>query len=129
MIGEKSQVVNPMAQIVECRNCGHIGPSRGRRNPLTLIVLLMFGLFPGIIYLAVTTNGLGRCKNCGNTLLVPYAPGQPMPLMSAGQSLPGRQVHVDRYEQEQASRKKSLALLLKIFMGIFVVLYFYWKLA
>ncbi|GEM_PF-2108994 len=56
---------------ISCNNCGHIGWSKNKGSFLITIVLLIFFFIPGLIYEIWRNIGLGACKNCGSTAVIP----------------------------------------------------------
>lgn len=50
----------------ECSTCGHIGEPKIKGNIIITIILLFFGLLPGILYEIWRRSGGKVCSNCGS---------------------------------------------------------------
>jgi len=55
-----------VSQKVECSTCGRIGKSKTKGSFIITIVLLFFGIFPGLIYEIWRRSGGKVCSSCGS---------------------------------------------------------------
>ena len=61
-------------QIVECKSCGSVGQSQLRGSTLISFVLFwFFAMIPGIIYMVWRRGGIGVCKNCSSSAVIPFS--------------------------------------------------------
>ncbi len=61
-------------QTVECLNCGHVGATKLRGSTFITLILLLFYIIPGIIYMVWRRGGGGVCSACGSHNTRLYVP-------------------------------------------------------
>lgn len=58
----------------ECSTCGHVGEPKIKGSIIITIILLFFGLLPGIFYEIWRRSGGKVCSNCGSNHIHLYRP-------------------------------------------------------
>lgn len=63
-----------MSHTVECLVCGHIGKTKTKGSLLITVVLLFFGILPGLFYEIWRRSGGKVCSACGSQNVRLYVP-------------------------------------------------------
>ena len=60
-------------ELVECNTCNRVGKSELKGSFLISFILFwFFAVIPGIIYMVWRRSGLGICRHCHSTEVIPY---------------------------------------------------------
>ena len=57
--------------IIYCNNCKQCGESKLKGSTGITVILILFYIIPGIIYMIWRRSGLGICKFCGSSNVIP----------------------------------------------------------
>lgn len=59
---------------VECIACGHVGPKTTKGSFIITLILLIFGIFPGVVYEIWRRSGGKVCSACKSSNIKLYVP-------------------------------------------------------
>ncbi len=59
--------------IVYCNKCKQCGESKLKGSGWITFILILFYIIPGVIYMIWRRSGLGECKFCGSSDVIPVS--------------------------------------------------------
>ncbi|MGN7836321.1 Pmp3 family protein [Acinetobacter sp. 22323] len=57
--------------IIYCNKCKQCGESKLKGSGWITLILILFYIIPGLIYMVWRRSGLGECKFCGSSDVIP----------------------------------------------------------
>lgn len=95
-------------QIVECKVCHQVGPSKLRGSTWISFLLFWFVMMvPGIIYMIWRRGGIGVCQYCSSSAVVPYS-GKRTKLVQENIFQPRPQISTSDVQQVQCPDCREL---------------------